>query len=53
MGHTKNNNTKLKVGDNAPQFQANDDEGKLWKSSDHIDKEYLIVYFYPAAMTGG
>lgn len=44
---------KLEVGDKAPTFQAKDDTGKLWKSSDHVGKKGLIVFFYPAAMTGG
>lgn len=43
----------LKVGDNAPSFAANDQDGNLWKSEDHLGKGYLVVYFYPAAMTGG
>ena len=30
-----------------------DEFGKLWKSTDVVGKAYLVVYFYPAAMTGG
>jgi peroxiredoxin Q/BCP len=41
------------VGDPAPKFQATDDEGKTWKSSDHVGKQIIVVYFYPADMTGG
>ena len=43
----------VEVGDKAPVFNANDDQGNLWKSSDYVGKNYLVVYFYPAAMTGG
>lgn len=43
----------LKVGDTAPVFQAMDDTGKEWKSADHVGKNILVVYFYPADMTGG
>jgi peroxiredoxin Q/BCP len=43
----------LKVGDAAPVFQAMDDQGKAWKSSDVVGKKILVVYFYPADMTGG
>lgn len=43
----------LHVGDKAPTFAANDQDGNLWKSEDHAGKGYLVVYFYPAAMTGG
>lgn len=41
------------VGDTAPEFDALDDSGSRWKSSDHIGKKILVVYFYPADMTGG
>lgn len=43
----------LKVGEKAPSFEATDDQGKAWKSSDHIGKKILVVYFYPADFTGG
>jgi peroxiredoxin Q/BCP len=43
----------LKVGDTAPAFTALDDTGKEWKSSDHVGKGIVVVYFYPADMTGG
>lgn len=43
----------LKVGDKAPTFEALDDTGKAWKSSDHVGKKIVVVYFYPADMTGG
>ena len=44
---------RLMVGDPAPGFQAQDDSGKDWKSSDHVGKKVIVVYFYPADMTGG
>jgi peroxiredoxin Q/BCP len=43
----------LKVGQMAPSFEANDDQGKTWKSSDHVGKNVIVLYFYPADMTGG
>jgi peroxiredoxin Q/BCP len=43
----------LKVGDPAPAFSAVADNGKTWHSSQHVGKKTLVVYFYPAAMTGG
>lgn len=43
----------VKVGDAAPTFQATDDQGKPWKSSDHVGKKIVVVYFYPADLTGG
>lgn len=43
----------LKVGDPAPKFEAPDDTGAVWKSTDHVGKKVVVVYFYPADMTGG
>jgi thioredoxin-dependent peroxiredoxin len=43
----------LKVGDPAPKFTSTDDQGKEWKSSNHVGKKIIVVYFYPADMTGG
>ena len=44
---------ELKIGDPAPKFEALDDSGKAWKSSDHVGKHTIVVYFYPADLTGG
>jgi peroxiredoxin Q/BCP len=43
----------VKVGDKAPVFQGTDEQGKTWKSTDHVGKKILVVYFYPADFTGG
>jgi peroxiredoxin Q/BCP len=43
----------VEVGSPAPVFQASDDQGKEWKSADHVGKKILVVYFYPADLTGG
>ncbi len=43
----------VKVGDPAPEFSSTDDQGKPWKSTDYVGKKILVVYFYPADMTGG
>ena len=43
----------LKEGDAAPEFEAEGDDGKAWTSSDHVGKKIVVVYFYPADMTGG
>ena len=52
--HAKEGHTvDLQVGDPAPSFEALDDTGNVWKSSDHIGKKVVVVYFYPADMTGG
>ncbi len=36
-----------------PDFYANNQDGELWQLSANLDKNYLVVYFYPAALTGG
>lgn len=43
----------LKVGDDAPDFKAKSDNETVWNLSDHIGNKNIVVYFYPAAMTGG
>lgn len=41
------------VGDPAPAFEATSDAGTAWKSSDAVGKKVVVVFFYPAAFTGG
>lgn len=43
----------LKVGDAAPEFSLSADNGETWKSQDHYGEKIVVVYFYPADMTGG
>ena len=43
----------LEVGDAAPAFQQKDHTGSIWKSSDHVGKKIVVVFFFPAAFTGG
>jgi peroxiredoxin Q/BCP len=43
----------LKVGDKAPTFQGTDEQGNTLKSADHVGKKTVVVYFFPAAFTGG
>ena len=44
--------TILKVGDNAPQFEAKDQEGNTVKLADYTGKK-LVLFFYPKASTPG
>ncbi len=53
MGFGMNAARAVDVGQKAPAFEATDDQGKTWKSADHVGKGVLVVYFYPAALTGG
>lgn len=43
----------LQVGDKVPSFEATADDGSTWNLEDNLGNQYLVVYFYPAAMTGG
>jgi len=40
-------------GDKIPLFKATADDGSIWDISKYIGKDYIIVYFFPAAMTSG
>ncbi|WCO00356.1 thioredoxin-dependent thiol peroxidase [Psychroserpens ponticola] len=44
--------TQLKVGDNAPNFSALDEQGNMISLADYKGKK-LIVFFYPKASTPG
>lgn len=43
----------LDIGSEIKNFAANDDTGEIWSAAEHIGKKNIVVYFYPAAMTGG
>lgn len=53
VSQVKAQNAGLNVGDKVASFEATADNGKTWKSKKVIGKRNLVVYFYPAAMTGG
>ena len=42
----------IEKGGKVPDFSALDENGENWKLSDQR-ADYLVVYFYPAAFTGG
>ncbi|MEO1991226.1 MAG: peroxiredoxin [Pirellulales bacterium] len=43
----------IEINSSVPHFEALDDQGKRWDSKDHIGKKIVVIYFYPADMTGG
>lgn len=43
----------LEKGAEVPLFSAKDQDGAAWKLEEHLGKKPIVVYFYPAAMTGG
>lgn len=49
---TAQNSNELHIGDKINDFSSFDEEGNKWNSSS-IKTAFLVVYFYPAAMTGG
>jgi peroxiredoxin Q/BCP len=49
----KGKGVTIKVGDKAPTFTSVDENGKTWKSSDHVGKKIVVLYFYPADFTKG
>ncbi len=49
----KSKGGQVNVGDAAPVFESTDDQGNAWKSTDHVGKKILVLYFYPADLTGG
>lgn len=53
MGLTQAQDMNLNIGDIIKPFSAKADDGKVWESNNIIGKKNLVVYFYPAAMTGG
>ncbi len=42
----------LEKGDKVPNFSATDESGNVWELSEQR-ADYLVIYFYPAAFTGG
>jgi len=52
-GLAENPNVFLGEGDVAPELTALDDQGKIWKSSDHVGKNLVVLFFYPADLTSG
>lgn len=43
----------VNIGETVPDFKAVDNQGNSWSLYDHLKSDYLVVYFYPAAFTGG
>jgi peroxiredoxin Q/BCP len=43
----------LSVGDKAPEFKAVADDGRTWDINKLLGEKFIVVYFYPGAMTSG
>lgn len=48
-----NSYSQLNKGDKVPDFKTLADDGSEWNIKDYLGEKYIVVYFYPAAMTGG
>jgi peroxiredoxin Q/BCP len=44
---------KLSIGDKAPEFKLEDQNGNLFNLKDHIGKDNILIYFYPKDETPG
>ena len=44
---------KLEPGAAAPEFEAINQNGRLWRLADHLGKKHLVVYFCPGDFTEG
>jgi cytochrome oxidase Cu insertion factor (SCO1/SenC/PrrC family) len=53
QGTPKAPETKLKIGDVAPEFTLTDTTGKTVKLSDFKGKKSVVLAFYVLAFTGG
>ncbi len=53
ISHGLSGENGLKTGDKVPAFEATADNGAVWTLNENLGDQYLVVYFYPAAMTGG
>ncbi len=53
LGAEEPETVKLEKGSPAPVFEVKDDTGEVWKSTDHVGKKTVVVFFYPVAFTGG
>lgn len=43
----------IEIGDKAPGFKTLADDGSAWDLNEHIGEKFIVLYFYPAAMTSG
>ncbi len=43
----------LSIGDKVPLFKATTDTGVTWDISKFIGKDFIVIYFFPGAMTSG
>lgn len=45
--------SQVELGDKVPGFKSTDQFGNEWELKKNLDQNYLVIYFYPVAFTGG
>ena len=54
LGMTTQSNAQAVLGEKVPNFTTLDENGEKWVLKSNLKKsDYLVIYFYPAAFTGG
>lgn len=54
MGMLVQASGQAKLGEKVPNFSTLDQDGEKWTLKSNLKKaDYLVIYFYPAAFTGG
>ena len=54
LGLAVQSNGQAKLGEKVPNFSTLDQDGEKWVLKSNLkNAEYLVIYFYPAAFTGG
>lgn len=46
-------NTNQWLKDSLNEFTASAADGSIWNINKYLGSNYIVIYFYPAAMTGG
>jgi peroxiredoxin Q/BCP len=54
LGTVVQTSGQAKLGEKVPNFSTLDQDGEKWVLKSNLKKsDYLVIYFYPAAFTGG
>ena len=54
LGLMAHASSQVALGEKVQNFSALDQDGKKWSLKPNLkDSEYMVIYFYPAAFTGG
>src|SRR5262249_56720510 len=48
-----NDGQQIAVSDALPAWESIDDAANVWRSTDHIGRKVVVLYFYPGDFTDG